>query len=70
MNPKAIIRAWKDPAFRASLSPEQREQLPENPSGEPLTELDDAELGKVNGGIYFSSPVVCQLTESMKCLPP
>ena len=28
-----IIRAWKDKAFRNSLTPEQLAQLPEHPSG-------------------------------------
>jgi len=29
-----IIRAWKDEAYRASLSKEERAMLPENPAGE------------------------------------
>lgn len=50
MNKHMIVRAWKDPGYRASLSAEQRESLPENPSGQSLTELDDAELGEAVGG--------------------
>ena len=62
MNAEAIIRAWKDPAYRASLSAEQRAEVPENPSGTPVTELDDSELGDVNGGLLIvnTSPLLCR----------
>jgi mersacidin/lichenicidin family type 2 lantibiotic len=43
-----IIRAWKDEAYRMSLTPEELAQLPENPVG-PI-ELTDTELGAVAGG--------------------
>ena len=42
-----IIRAWKDEAYRRSLSQEQQAQLPANPAGE--LELSDAELQSVHG---------------------
>jgi mersacidin/lichenicidin family type 2 lantibiotic len=42
-----IIRAWKDPAYRASLSQEERNRLPVNPAG--LVELTDEELMKASG---------------------
>ncbi|MFE8602530.1 mersacidin/lichenicidin family type 2 lantibiotic [Archangium violaceum] len=48
MNKESIIRAWKDPVFRASLSPEQRAELPEHPAG--VTELDEGSLGQAVGG--------------------
>jgi len=44
-----IIRAWKDPNYRASLSAEQRAALPESPAGAPLTEMDECELEQVAG---------------------
>ena len=50
MNRETIVRAWKDPEFRASLSTEQRAALPECPSGESITELNDADLDNVVGG--------------------
>ena len=60
MNTETIIRAWKDPEFRASLSLEQRQALPECPSGRPLTELDDGDLGDVIGGLVIRpTPPVC-----------
>ena len=52
MDTTTIIRAWKDPAFRASLSTEQRTALPECPAGTSLTELDESDLdGAVGGGL-------------------
>ena len=45
-----VSRAWKDPAYRASLTESQRSALPENPAG--TMELTDAELGHVEGGYH------------------
>ncbi|WNG33135.1 mersacidin/lichenicidin family type 2 lantibiotic [Archangium violaceum] len=50
MRVETIIRAWKDPAFRASLTSEERAALPELPSGKPVTELDEGELSDAVGG--------------------
>jgi mersacidin/lichenicidin family type 2 lantibiotic len=50
MKKEMIVRAWKDPAFRASLSSEERATLPESPSGRALTELDESELLGIIGG--------------------
>jgi len=51
MDTDLIIRAWKDPEFRARLSAEQRASLPDSPSGKPMTELDDADLQEITGGL-------------------
>jgi mersacidin/lichenicidin family type 2 lantibiotic len=56
VNTELIIRAWKDPAFRASLTSEQREALPECPSGRPLTELGEDDLVDVVGGVSTIRP--------------
>ncbi|KFE68193.1 mersacidin/lichenicidin family type 2 lantibiotic [Hyalangium minutum] len=45
-----IIRAWKDPEFRAQLSAEERAAVPECPAGKPLTDLDEGSLSAVVGG--------------------
>jgi len=45
-----IVRAWKDPAYRASLSEEERASLPESPSGRAMTELEEDELVGISGG--------------------
>lgn len=50
MKKEQIIRSWKDPAFRASLSAEERSALPDNPAGDPFVELDAADLLAVAGG--------------------
>jgi len=52
MNKAMIVQAWKNPEYRASLSSEQRIALPENPSGRPLTELEDADLDAITGGSF------------------
>ena len=41
-----IVRAWKDPVYRASLSAEERSLLPLHPSG--LLELDEQQLRSVS----------------------
>jgi mersacidin/lichenicidin family type 2 lantibiotic len=43
-----VIRAWKDPAYRNSLSAAERAALPANPAGS--IELSDARLGQIAGG--------------------
>jgi mersacidin/lichenicidin family type 2 lantibiotic len=43
-----IIRAWKDPEYRQSLSKAEQAKSPVNPAG--LIELKDAELDAVSGG--------------------
>jgi mersacidin/lichenicidin family type 2 lantibiotic len=43
-----MIRAWKDEAYRGSLSQEQQALLPDNPVG--TIELNDADLEIVYGG--------------------
>ncbi len=47
-----VIRAWKDPKFRASLSPEQRAALPAMPAGERVVEMDETQLTNVDGGAW------------------
>jgi len=44
-----VIRAWKDEAYRASLTEEERAQLPANPAG--VVEINDDYLRGVSGGI-------------------
>lgn len=44
-----IIRAWKDPEYRNSLSAEQLSQLPEHPAG--MSTLSDEALELAAGGL-------------------
>lgn len=43
-----IARAWKDPEYRKSLTPEELASLPPNPAG--TAELTEEELGDAVGG--------------------
>lgn len=45
-----IIRAWKDPKFRAELSANDKSDVPENPAGKTWNESDPDELDDVAGG--------------------
>lgn len=47
-----IVRAWKDPLYRASLSPEQLAQLPDNPAG--VITLSDEQLLTASGGATYT----------------
>jgi mersacidin/lichenicidin family type 2 lantibiotic len=47
MSKNNIVRAWKDPVYRNSLSQSERSALPANPAGS--IELSDADLGRVAG---------------------
>ena len=48
MSSQNIVRAWKDAAYRNSLTEAERAALPANPAG--AIELSDADLGWVGGG--------------------
>ncbi|HZO72305.1 MAG TPA: mersacidin/lichenicidin family type 2 lantibiotic [Ktedonobacteraceae bacterium] len=47
-----VIRAWKDRAYRNSLSADELAQLPEHPAG--AIELTDDELTRVDGAAAIS----------------
>ena len=53
MKRETIVRAWKDPEFRAGLTSEERSALPESPAGEAFTELDEHDLADAVGGAYY-----------------
>jgi mersacidin/lichenicidin family type 2 lantibiotic len=59
MRREDIVRAWKDPAYRASLSAKEREALPESPAGSPLAELQDEELRGIVGGMALTPRHSC-----------
>jgi mersacidin/lichenicidin family type 2 lantibiotic len=42
-----VVRAWKDPRYRASLDPSDASKLPPNPAG--LVELSDEDLKQASG---------------------
>jgi mersacidin/lichenicidin family type 2 lantibiotic len=48
MTQDQVVRAWRDPAYRSTLSATELQALPANPAG--LVELSENELMEVNGG--------------------
>ncbi|MCY1074634.1 mersacidin/lichenicidin family type 2 lantibiotic [Archangium lansingense] len=56
-----IIRAWKDPRFRASLTSEQRDSLPEGTCGKSMAELSEEDCQGITGGALLLNPQVLQL---------
>ena len=59
-----VIRSWKDPRYRRSLSAQQLETLPQHPSGSAL--LTDQEL-KAAGGLVSEDDEFSVLTTSFDC---
>ena len=62
MKKEHIVRAWRDPDFRARLSEEERAQLPLHPAG--LLELSDEDLALLSGaaddsdeGVIIKDPI-------------
>lgn len=75
MSHQHIIRAWKDPEYRLSLSEAQQALLPPHPAGR--IELTDADLDHIAGGrINLNNPPTvliraCQiLSLEFYCDPP
>ena len=57
MNKVDLIRAWKDPVYRARLSREEIAGLPDHPSG--LLELDEGLLKEVAGAFPMTTYKTC-----------
>ena len=59
MKPLDLIRAWKDPAYRESLSEENLRAVPENPAG--VVDLTDEQLKQASGlsGIIVTTFKTC-----------
>lgn len=49
-----VVRAWKDPKYRAGLSADELAGLPAHPAG--IIDLEDADLGNSHGG---TTSLVC-----------
>jgi mersacidin/lichenicidin family type 2 lantibiotic len=60
MNKADVIRAWKDPLYRASLTTEERDRLPLHPSG--LMELDDEQLESISGSALTTAQQCTEYT--------
>ena len=57
MSTRNIIKAWKNPAYRNSLSAAERAALPANPAGS--IEISDEDLGKIAGGRPKNTDIIC-----------
>jgi mersacidin/lichenicidin family type 2 lantibiotic len=54
-----VVRAWKDPSYRARLSTEELSEFPSNPAG--VVELTDDQLKEASGvaGIIVTTFKTC-----------
>jgi mersacidin/lichenicidin family type 2 lantibiotic len=59
-----IVRSWKDPRYRRSLSTQQLQTLPDHPAGPVM--LTDQEL-KVAGGLAVEEDISIPLTTALGC---
>lgn len=65
-----VVRAWKDPVYRASLTAEERAQLEAHPVG--VLEIDEGMLALTAGGILRTTFVTCTeytFSVSLGCCP-
>ncbi len=63
-----VVRAWKDPLYRAGLSVRELEAVPSHPAG--LAELTDAQLREasgVEGSLVTTGRTCTMFTASHKC---
>ena len=64
-----VIRAWKNEAYRQSLSTEEQVLLPANPAGE--VELSELELEAISGAQgFFGSSGPSETTEQVVTYAP
>lgn len=64
MSKNDVVRAWKDPKYRQSLSAAEQAELPPNPAG--AMELTDEQLGQVSGGVPFPTSL-CSWHRTCAC---
>lgn len=61
MNKIDIVRAWKDPLYRTTLTAEQLAALPMHPAG--MTDLNDDQLRMASGGAVAAQTTAPTCTE-------
>jgi mersacidin/lichenicidin family type 2 lantibiotic len=57
MNKTDVIRSWKDPLYRSTLTAEELNQLPTHPAG--VLELEDQQLRAISGGQVLTTAIDC-----------
>lgn len=65
MSSEEIIRAWKDPQYRRSLTKSKARLLPKHPAG--IVEIADEDLGVIAGG--FSTKTEPSCSPNPLCCP-
>ena len=68
MTQDMVVRAWKDPAYRASLPAYEQAALAANPAG--LVELSDTELMEVNGGTSIACVIIATVVSLVAAVCP
>jgi len=71
MNKTDVIRAWKDPLYRATLSEEEQSALPLNPAG--IADLSDDQLMIAGGSDVATTAPTCTnytFLNWRSCCPP
>jgi mersacidin/lichenicidin family type 2 lantibiotic len=71
MNKNDVIRAWKDPFYRASLSEEAQATLPQHPAG--ITVLSDDQLTTAGASTPTTTAITCTeytFLNWKSCCPP
>jgi mersacidin/lichenicidin family type 2 lantibiotic len=48
-----IVRAWKDPLYRAGLTPEEQALVPAHPAG--IVEISDDQMRNASGAIVTTA---------------
>jgi mersacidin/lichenicidin family type 2 lantibiotic len=57
LNKANVIRTWKDPLYRSTLTLEELDQMPDHPAG--LVELDDEQLRTISGSVAVTTAIDC-----------
>jgi mersacidin/lichenicidin family type 2 lantibiotic len=70
MNKIDVIRAWKDPVYRAGLSRDEVAGLPGHPSG--FLEIDEEQLKMAAGAVIttFRTCTMLSFNNWRSCCPP
>ena len=70
MSVEQIVKAWKSPDFRSSLTEEEAATIPDNPAGAVAQELDETELALIAGGggkYICGCGNICSITTECRC---
>jgi mersacidin/lichenicidin family type 2 lantibiotic len=66
MSHRDVIRAWKNKAYRTTLSPAEQKAAPENPAG--TIEISDEILGFSPRGMFIVHPDTSTVSLCATCI--